>query len=41
MANVTLNVTDNKGQAAGSIEAPADFFGFSAAAGFSGIETNG
>ena len=30
MANVTLNVTDNKGQAAGSIEAPADFFGFSA-----------
>ena len=30
MANVTLNVTDNKGQAAGSIEAPADFFGFTA-----------
>ena len=30
MANVTLNVTDNKGQAAGAIEAPADFFGFSA-----------
>ncbi|KFI68337.1 50S ribosomal protein L4 [Bifidobacterium magnum] len=30
MANVTLNVTDNKGQAAGSVEAPAEVFGFSA-----------
>lgn len=30
MANVTLNVTDNKGQAAGSVEAPADIFGFTA-----------
>ncbi len=30
MANVTLNVTDNKGQAAGSVDAPADFFGFTA-----------
>lgn len=30
MANVTLNVTDAKGQAAGSVEAPAEIFGFSA-----------
>ncbi|NEG55921.1 50S ribosomal protein L4 [Bifidobacterium platyrrhinorum] len=30
MANVTLNVTDPQGQAAGSVEAPAELFGFSA-----------
>lgn len=30
MANVTLNVTDNKGQAAGTVEAPEAVFGFSA-----------
>lgn len=30
MANVTLNVTDAKGQVAGSVEAPAEIFGFSA-----------
>ncbi|NMM97111.1 50S ribosomal protein L4 [Bifidobacterium olomucense] len=30
MANVTLNVTDAKGQAAGTVEAPAEIFGFSA-----------
>ncbi|MCI1219016.1 MAG: 50S ribosomal protein L4 [Bifidobacterium sp.] len=29
MANVTLNVTDAKGNSAGSIEAPADIFGIS------------
>ncbi|PJM79467.1 50S ribosomal protein L4 [Bifidobacterium scaligerum] len=30
MANVTLNVTDAKGQATGTVEAPAEIFGFSA-----------
>lgn len=30
MANVTLNVTDNAGQNAGTVEAPAELFGFSA-----------
>lgn len=30
MANITLNVTDAKGQKAGSVEAPAEIFGFSA-----------
>ncbi|MEE1296514.1 MAG: 50S ribosomal protein L4 [Bifidobacterium sp.] len=30
MANVTLNVTDNKGQNTGTIEAPEAIFGFSA-----------
>lgn len=30
MANVTLNVTNNKGQAAGTVEAPEAVFGFSA-----------
>lgn len=30
MANVTLNITDNKGAAAGSIEAPEAIFGFTA-----------
>ncbi|KFI98033.1 50S ribosomal protein L4 [Bifidobacterium stellenboschense] len=30
MANVTLNVTDPQGQAAGTVEAPAELFGFSA-----------
>ncbi|RSX54979.1 50S ribosomal protein L4 [Bifidobacterium dolichotidis] len=30
MANITLNVTDNQGKAAGTVEAPADIFGFSA-----------
>ena len=30
MANVTLNVTDVKGQAAGTVEAPAEIFGISA-----------
>lgn len=30
MANVTLNVTDNKGQEAGTIEAPSEVFGFTA-----------
>ena len=30
MANVTLNVTDPQGQAAGTFEAPAELFGFSA-----------
>ena len=27
MANVTLNVTDAKGQATGTVEAPAELFG--------------
>ncbi len=27
MANVTLNVTDAKGQAAGTVEAPVELFG--------------
>ena len=30
MANVTLNVTDNQGNATGTVEAPAEIFGFSA-----------
>ena len=30
MANVTLNVTDGKGQATGSVEAPAELFGHTA-----------
>jgi large subunit ribosomal protein L4 len=30
MANVTLNVTDAKGEAAGTVEAPVDIFGVSA-----------
>ena len=30
MANVTLNVTDDKGQATGSVEAPAELFGHTA-----------
>lgn len=30
MANVTLNVTDKQGKAAGTVEAPAEIFGFSA-----------
>ena len=30
MANVTLNVTDAQGKAAGTVEAPAELFGFSA-----------
>ena len=30
MANVTFNVTDPQGQAAGTVEAPAELFGFSA-----------
>ena len=30
MANVTLNVTDAKGQAAGTVEAPVELFGVSA-----------
>lgn len=30
MANVTLNVTDAKGKAAGTVEAPAELFGISA-----------
>ncbi|EFA22787.1 50S ribosomal protein L4 [Bifidobacterium gallicum] len=30
MANVTLNVTDNQGNATGTIEAPAEVFGFTA-----------
>lgn len=30
MANVTLNVTDNQGKATGTVEAPAEIFGFSA-----------
>ncbi|BDR55155.1 50S ribosomal protein L4 [Bombiscardovia apis] len=30
MASVTLNITDAKGKAAGSVEAPADIFGISA-----------
>lgn len=30
MANVTLNVTDNKGQAAGTVEGPESIFGFTA-----------
>ncbi|MBT1173677.1 50S ribosomal protein L4 [Bifidobacterium sp. MA2] len=30
MANVTLNVTDNAGQNAGTVEAPAELFGISA-----------
>ena len=29
MANVTLNVTDAKGQATGTVEAPAELFGIS------------
>lgn len=29
MANVTLNVTDNQGNATGTVEAPAEIFGFS------------
>ena len=30
MANVTLNVTDNQGKATGTVDAPAEIFGFSA-----------
>ncbi len=30
MANVTLNVTDNQGKATGTVDAPAENFGFSA-----------
>lgn len=30
MANVTLNVTDNEGKATGTVDAPAEIFGFSA-----------
>ena len=30
MANVTLNVTDAKGAKTGTVEAPAEIFGFSA-----------
>ena len=30
MANVTLNVTDPQGQVSGTVEAPAEIFGFSA-----------
>ena len=30
MANIALNITDAKGQAAGTVDAPADIFGFSA-----------
>ena len=29
MANVTLNVTDTKGKASGTVEAPAEIFGIS------------
>ena len=30
MANITLNVTDNQGKATGTVDAPAEIFGFSA-----------